>query len=50
MNYNNDYIVEMLDVFKSFESNDVHRGINLKIKRGENICILGESGSGKVCF
>ncbi len=40
-------IIEFIDVHKSFNSNHVHRGINLKIKKGENVCILGGSGSGK---
>ncbi|NIP39367.1 MAG: ABC transporter ATP-binding protein [Candidatus Dadabacteria bacterium] len=47
MSENYEYIIEFSDVHKSFNSNHVHRGINLKIKKGENICILGGSGSGK---
>ncbi len=47
MTNKNEYIVEFKDVYKSFNSNHVHKGINLQIKKGENICILGGSGSGK---
>ncbi len=41
------YIVEIKDVHKSFDSKKVHTGINLSIKQGENITVLGGSGSGK---
>jgi len=41
------YIVELKDIHKSFDSKKVHTGINLSIKQGENITVLGGSGSGK---
>lgn len=47
MTNNYDYIIEFIDVHKSFNSNYVLKGINLSIKKGENLCILGGSGSGK---
>jgi len=47
MTNNYDYIIEFIDVHKSFNSNYVLKGINLGIKKGENLCILGDSGSGK---
>jgi phospholipid/cholesterol/gamma-HCH transport system ATP-binding protein len=47
MTKNYDYIIEFSDVHKTFNSNHVHKGINLRIKKGENVCILGDSGSGK---
>lgn len=47
MTNNYDYIIEFIDVHKSFNSNYVLKGINLGIKKGENLCILGGSGSGK---
>lgn len=47
MSKESEYIIEFVDVHKSFNSNHVHRGINLGVKKGENICILGGSGSGK---
>ncbi|TDJ05776.1 MAG: ABC transporter ATP-binding protein [Deltaproteobacteria bacterium] len=40
-------MIEFIDVHKSFNSNYVLKGINLGIKKGENLCILGGSGSGK---
>jgi phospholipid/cholesterol/gamma-HCH transport system ATP-binding protein len=42
-----DYIIELKDVHKSFDSKKVHTGVSLSIRRGENITILGGSGSGK---
>lgn len=47
MTKNNEYIIEFKDVYKSFNSNHVHKGINFRVKKGENLCILGSSGSGK---
>jgi len=44
---NNNKIIEIDNVYKSFDSKDVHKGINLSIKEGENITVLGGSGSGK---
>jgi phospholipid/cholesterol/gamma-HCH transport system ATP-binding protein len=44
---NDNYIIELKDVHKSFDSKQVHTGVNLSIIRGENITVLGGSGSGK---
>ncbi len=44
---NNNKIIEIDNVYKSFDSKDVHKGINLSIKEGEYITVLGGSGSGK---
>jgi phospholipid/cholesterol/gamma-HCH transport system ATP-binding protein len=44
---NKNYIIELKNVYKSFDSKQVHTGINLSIMRGENITVLGGSGSGK---
>ena len=44
---NENYIIELKNVYKSFDSKQVHTGINLSITRGENITVLGGSGSGK---
>lgn len=41
------YIIELKNVHKSFDSKQVHIGVNLSIRRGENITVLGGSGSGK---
>ncbi len=40
-------IIEMTDVCKSFNGKVVHRGINLFVRSGEIITVLGESGVGK---
>lgn len=44
---NNNFIIEIEDVHKSFDFKYVHQGLNLSIIRGENITVLGGSGSGK---
>ncbi|MBI9070959.1 MAG: ATP-binding cassette domain-containing protein [Melioribacteraceae bacterium] len=38
------------NIYKSFESNQVLRGVNLKITKGESIAIIGQSGCGKSVF
>lgn len=40
-------MIEIVDLHKSFGSNDVLRGINLTIEEGETNAIIGKSGSGK---
>ena len=40
-------IIEITDVFKSFDGKSVHKGINLFVRSGEIITVLGESGVGK---
>jgi phospholipid/cholesterol/gamma-HCH transport system ATP-binding protein len=42
-----DLIVEMEHLKKSFGENHVLKDINLKIKKGENVVVLGKSGTGK---
>ncbi|MBI5195751.1 MAG: ABC transporter ATP-binding protein [Nitrospirae bacterium] len=42
-----DTLINIEDVHKSFGSNYVLRGANLKIIKGESVVILGGSGSGK---
>lgn len=42
-----DMVIEIKDLHKSFGANQILRGVNLTIKRGENVVILGKSGSGK---
>jgi phospholipid/cholesterol/gamma-HCH transport system ATP-binding protein len=40
-------IIGIKNVYKAFDSKEVHMGINLSIEKGENITVLGGSGSGK---
>jgi phospholipid/cholesterol/gamma-HCH transport system ATP-binding protein len=42
-----DTIVEFRDVWKRYGTREVLAGVNLKIRRGEVLCILGPSGTGK---
>ena len=44
---NEKVVVEIHDLYKSFEDNEVLRGIDMKLYKGENVVILGRSGSGK---
>ncbi|MBF5082375.1 amino acid ABC transporter ATP-binding protein [Quadrisphaera sp. INWT6] len=40
-------VVRIIDLSKSFGSNEILRGVNLDVRRGQVSCILGRSGSGK---
>lgn len=40
-------VIEIRDLYKSFGSNHVLRGFNLILNKGENVAVLGKSGSGK---
>jgi phospholipid/cholesterol/gamma-HCH transport system ATP-binding protein len=40
-------IIDIRDVYKAFGPKEVHIGLTLSIMRGENITVLGGSGSGK---
>ncbi|MBI2218012.1 MAG: ATP-binding cassette domain-containing protein [Candidatus Rokubacteria bacterium] len=42
-----DAIVEVIDLWKSFDANDVLRGLTFSVARGETLVIMGGSGSGK---
>jgi polar amino acid transport system permease protein len=42
-----EFIVETRDLEKHYGHVQILRGLNLKVKRGEVLCILGPSGSGK---
>ena len=40
-------VVELVDVSKSFGDLEVLRGINLSVRGGECVCVIGPSGPGK---
>lgn len=42
-----DYAIETKDLTKSYGSNDVLRGIDLKVRRGTMLALLGPNGAGK---
>jgi polar amino acid transport system ATP-binding protein len=44
---NNDIVIQMTNLNKSFGNNRVLCGIDLEVRRGEVLCIIGPSGSGK---
>lgn len=42
-----DYVIEIVDLSKSFGDHQVLRKIDFGVRKGEVICIVGSSGSGK---
>ena len=40
-------VIVIEDLYKSFGSLDVLKGVNLKVDKGENVVVLGRSGTGK---
>ena len=42
-----DLAVDITDLHKSFGSVEVLRGIDMRVKRGDVVCVIGPSGSGK---
>jgi len=40
-------MIQIKDVWKSFEDNQVLHGVNLEVKRGDTMVIMGRSGCGK---
>ncbi len=40
-------VIEIENLFKSFGENHVLNGFNLKVWQGENVAVMGKSGSGK---
>ena len=47
---NKEIIIKTLGLRKSFENLDVLRGIDVDIHKGDVVCIIGASGSGKSTF
>lgn len=46
-NYSDTIMIEITDLYKAFDDNHVLNGFNLKLYEGENLVIMGKSGSGK---
>jgi phospholipid/cholesterol/gamma-HCH transport system ATP-binding protein len=46
-NLKNEVVVDIDHISKSFGTNEVLKDISLKLKRGENVVVLGKSGQGK---
>lgn len=44
---NTDSVISIRDLYKAFGDNKVINGFNFDLKRGENLVVLGKSGSGK---
>ncbi len=42
-----DVVISIKDLYKSFGNNHVLRGVNLDVRRKENVAVLGRSGTGK---
>ena len=40
-------VISIKGLYKSFEDNDVLKGIDFELHKGENVVVLGRSGSGK---
>jgi len=43
-------VIDVINLQKSFGSNKVLNGINIKIEKGDIMCVIGPSGSGKSTF
>ena len=43
-------MIDVIDLKKSFGNNEVLRGIDIKINRGDIVCVIGPSGCGKSTF
>jgi polar amino acid transport system ATP-binding protein len=50
MSRNNANMIDVTNLHKSFGVTDVLKGINLSIKKGEVVAVIGPSGSGKSTF
>ena len=44
---NNDIVLGIKDIHKSFDKLEVLQGINMQVRRGEVVAVIGPSGGGK---
>jgi len=44
---NGEPVIKIKDLYKSFEELEVLKGVDLSVYKGENVVVLGKSGSGK---
>jgi phospholipid/cholesterol/gamma-HCH transport system ATP-binding protein len=42
-----DPVIDIKGLYKSFGKNDILKGVDISVKKGENLVVLGKSGSGK---
>ena len=47
---NNNVLISVKDLKKSFDKNEVLKGIDIDICKGDVVCVIGASGSGKSTF
>src|SRR6187200_2096885 len=47
VNGNSDPVIRIRGLVKSFGNNHVLRGVDLEVYQGENVAVLGRSGTGK---
>ncbi|MBX8490649.1 amino acid ABC transporter ATP-binding protein [Pseudomonas cichorii] len=45
-----DFVIEAMDIHKSFGDLEILKGISLQVARGEVVVLIGASGSGKTTF
>ncbi len=43
----NNNVIVIKNLFKAFDKNEVLKGLNLELHKGENLVVIGKSGSGK---
>jgi phospholipid/cholesterol/gamma-HCH transport system ATP-binding protein len=43
----NDCVIDIKGLYKSFGKNDILKGVDINVKKGESLVVLGKSGSGK---
>lgn len=47
LNSNMEQVIKIRDLYKSFGTMDVLKGVNIDLYKGENVVVLGRSGTGK---